>query len=194
MTVGSQPGSGGCENWRVLLADFAQLSRRARESRFGFAEFRNYPEVATLSWPDDVLEQWLYDHGSNDSFRNDYGDLDLRMIRWDVEIIPVSAFLDIPTGPSDADCIDKTALNPDHWIRVRDQGVHIGVSQCWVTHGTWKRWPILLDRRLLIAEGQGLQVVEGRTRVGILRGRYRLGQHVAERHLAWVGRRTGCAV
>ena len=33
-----------------------------------------------------------------------------------------------------------------------------------------------------------LQVVEGRTRVGVLRGRHRQGALVAERHLAWVGR------
>lgn len=177
----------------MLLSDLAPWSRRARESRFGFAEFRSYPEVAALSWPDDVLEQWLYDHGTNGSFLDDYSGLDLRTILWDVEAVPLQAFLDMPTGPSDAGYMDEVALNPDHWIRVRDQGVHIGVSQCWNAHGTWKRWPILLDRELLIAEEHGLQLVEGRTRVGILRGRHRLGQRVAEHHLAWIGRRTDCA-
>ena len=63
-----------------------------------------------------------------------------------------------------------------------------GVAQCWETHGTWKRWPILIDRRLLDPPESGLQVVEGRTRVGVLRGRHRQGILVAERHLAWVGR------
>ena len=33
------------------------------------------------------------------------------------------------------------------------------------------------------------QLVEGRTRVGVLRGRHADGLHVADTHLAWVGRR-----
>jgi hypothetical protein len=34
----------------------------------------------------------------------------------------------------------------------------------------------------------GLQVVEGRTRVGVLKGRHRKAYRVAALHLAWVGR------
>lgn len=58
----------------------------------------------------------------------------------------------------------------------------------WDVHGTWKRWPILIVRSLVDPDWTGLQVVEGRTRVGVLRGRSRLGLHIAERHLARVGR------
>jgi hypothetical protein len=174
----------------MLLSDVAELSRRARGSRFRFAEFRDYPEVAALRWPDDVLEQWLFDHGSNPSFLDDYSMLNLREVQWDVEIVAVDAFLDMPTGPSDTGYIKEIAREPDHWIQVRDEGDHVGVAQCWTVHGTWKRWPILLDRQLLTAQSRGLQVVEGRTRVGILKGRHQRGQHVAERHLAWVGRGT----
>ena len=172
----------------MQLSDISQLSRRARQSQFGFAEFRSYPEIADVDWPDDVIEHWLYDHGTNGSFLDDYRDLDLRRVLWAVEVVPVQEFLDMPTGPSDTGYIDEIALDPDHWIRSRDQGIHIGVSQCWNAHGTWKRWPVLLDRQLLINEEHGLQVVEGRTRVGVLRGRHRLGQRTAEQHLAWVGR------
>lgn len=71
------------------LSGITQLSRRARQSQFGFAEFRSYPEIADLDWPDDVIdvvEQWLYDHGAHGSFVNDYRDLDPRSIsvgaRW----------------------------------------------------------------------------------------------------------------
>lgn len=77
---------------------------------------------------------------------------------------------------------------------MRNRGIHIGVAQCWETHGTWKRWPILIDRRLLDPPESGLQVVEGRTRVGVLRGRHRQGTLVAERHLAWVGRSSAHGV
>jgi hypothetical protein len=74
-------------------------------------------------------------------------------------------------------------------VRVRTEGVHMGTSQCWKIHGTWKRWPILLDRELLEPAAEGLQVVEGRTRLGVLKGRARAGSRVAKQHLAWVGRR-----
>lgn len=64
----------------------------------------------------------------------------------------------------------------------------INVMLSWDVHGTWKRWPIILDRGLLASKKPGLQLVEGRARVGILRGRSQHGDFVADRHLAWVGR------
>ncbi|MGV9976509.1 hypothetical protein ACWDUH_02385 [Micromonospora wenchangensis] len=137
-----------------------------------------------------MLEQWLYDHSGNGAFLQDYGDIDLLRIDWNVEAISTKDFVRMPTGPSDGDCIDEYAQNPDHWINVRQYGVHMGVALCWETHGTWKRWPILMDRSLLGFSPAGLQVVEGRTRVGILKGRWREGALVARKHLAWVGRPT----
>jgi hypothetical protein len=114
--------------------------------------------------------------------------LDLSKIDWNIEVISVEELIEMPTSASDGDYIEDFAANPDHWVRVRNRGIHIGVAQCWETHGTWKRWPILIDRRLLDPPESGLQIVEGRTRVGVLRGRHRQGTLVAERHLAWVGR------
>jgi hypothetical protein len=170
------------------LSDFSSLAKESRDSTGGFSQFRRNPHSVALGWPDDVLEQWLYDHSDNGSFLEDYGGLDLTRLCWDVEVITVEELLTLPTGSSDAGCIDDFAADPDHWVRVRREGVHMGVSQCWEIHGTWKRWPILIDRQTLNPTDQGLQVVEGRTRVGVLKGRYRLGRRVADHHLAWVGR------
>lgn len=129
------------------------------------------------------------DHGDNGAFLRDYGKLDLSAVAWTVEATATQEFLAMPTGRSDGSCIDEYAADPNHWISVRQHGVHAGVSLCWATHGTWKRWPILVDRSLVDATA-GLQVVEGRTRVGILRGRHRENDRVAPQHLAWVGRPT----
>jgi hypothetical protein len=172
----------------MYLLGFSQLVRASRESATPFEEFRNYPQVIALQWPDDVLEQWLYDHAGNSSFLVDYEGVDLTRIRWDVEVIALGELARMPTGPTDDEYIDEIAADPDHWVRVREHGVHMGVSQCWEVHGTWKRWPVLIDRQLLIPPAKGLQIVEGRTRIGVLRGRHRQGSFVAERHLAWVGR------
>lgn len=172
------------------LSDFSKLARESRESKCGFWHFRDHPRSLALGWPDEVLEQWLYDHADNGSFLDDYGGIDLTTLQWNVEVIPLEELVLCPTGPSDAGCIEDFAADPDHWVAVRNMGVHIGVSECWEAHGTWKRWPILIDRQLLEPARQGLQVVEGRTRLGVLIGRHRLGRHVAQQHLAWVGRQA----
>ena len=172
----------------MYLADYAPLSRQCNENNSGLTFFKSHSIVSDLRWPDDVLEQWLYDHAAYGPFLHDYGAIDLSRLRWDVEAISTEEFTQMPTGPSDGDCIDEFAENPDHWINNRKYGIHQGVALCWQTHGTWKRWPILLQRSVLTSTATGLQVIEGRTRVGILKGRYRKGDFVSKNHLAWVGR------
>jgi hypothetical protein len=65
-----------------------------------------------------------------------------------------------------------------------------GVRERWEQEGTWIVPPLLIDRGLLAPPGVALEIVEGRTRLGILRGRMRDRQLVARRHQVWVGRRA----
>lgn len=172
----------------MYLADFTALATACRESGGGLTAFLRADLVRGLRWPADVAEQWLYDHSDKESFLRDYGDTDLSGITWHLETLRAVDITEMPTGHCDQGSIDQFAENPDHWIRVRNSGVHIGVAQMWELQGTWKRWPLLLDRKLLLPSEVGLQIVEGRTRVGILKGRLKDGDFVANRHLAWVGR------
>jgi hypothetical protein len=176
------------EKFRIRLADFTAIAAVCHTSEAGFAAFKMADAVRALGWPADVLEQWLYDHSDKGPFLRDYGIVDLSRICWSLDALKASDIATMPTGPSDGDAIDEYAANPDHWISVRNSGIHTGVAQMWELYGTWKRWPVFIDRSLLAPPGTGLQVVEGRTRVGILKGRLRQGTFVAERHLAWVGR------
>ncbi|GGY52647.1 hypothetical protein GCM10010384_68070 [Streptomyces djakartensis] len=89
----------------------------------------------------------------------------------------------MPTGASDAGCIESYAKNPGYWVERRPHKV----GQHWEEHGTWLRPPILVARRLLDSSDTGLQVQEGRTRVGVLRGRLRELLHVPPHHQAWIG-------
>src|ERR1700761_391272 len=139
----------------VNLAGLSDLSVACRESGTGFEGFRQDARVSSLGWPDDVVEQFLYDHAANGGFLVDYKDLDLSRTTWGVEVIPVEEFLVMPTGASDGGCMEEFAVDPDHWVRVRDRGVHVGVAECWRTRGTWKRWPILIERSLLDPPGSG---------------------------------------
>jgi hypothetical protein len=170
----------------MKLEDLSPLMKRRRAGglNYDYDRFRADPAVAPLQWPDDILEQFLYDHGDNAAFVNDYGSIDLREIRWQLETIPAADFHELPTGATDAGCIEEFAKNPVHWVTVRP----LEVGQHWEEHGTWLRPPLLIDRRLLDPSDSGLQVVEGRTRVGVLRGRLREGLSVASHHQVWVGR------
>lgn len=173
----------------AYLDDLSEPNTRAWEGLGGLQKFAESSACAGLRhWPIDVLEQWLYDHADHEPFRRDYGHLDLTQISWAVEPVPLCDLTTMPTGATEANAIEEFAANPEHWVKVRSSGCHLGVRECWEVHGTWKRWPILLDRSLLDSTQVGLQVVEGRTRVGVLRGRARRGLFVAPRHLVWVGR------
>jgi hypothetical protein len=156
---------------------------RREDGGLSFDRFRVDPALTLLQWPDDVLRQFLFDHGDNASFVRDYDSIDLCKITWRLETIPAADFCEMPTGASDAGCIEIFAENPVHWVEVRP----VEVGHHWKKHGTWMRPPILIDRRLLAPSNSSLQVLEGRTRVGVLRGRLRDGLHVATHHQAWVG-------
>lgn len=170
----------------MYLSDFTELAQRCREYGGGrLAEFLDADPVKELRWPDDVIEQWLYDHSGWGPFLTDYEHLNLSTIAWIDEMVPAEDFLTMPTGPSDGDAIEGYAENPDHWV---DSRRHLGVPQHWDAHGTWIRRPLLIERALLRPPASGLQVIEGRTRVGVLRGFLTRGRQVAGIHSAWVAR------
>lgn len=152
-----------------------------------FERFQLLPDIAALNWPPEVVRQWLWDHGDNDSFLRDYASLDLSLITWTLENVPVDHFLIMETGSSDGDCIEEYALDHHYWMALKSRAKP-AVRSAWEEEGTWLVPPIALERRLLEPSDTELQLVEGRTRVGVLRGRYRTGLHVAGAHRTWVGR------
>ncbi|MBX3196429.1 MAG: hypothetical protein KF727_15195 [Microbacteriaceae bacterium] len=143
------------------------------------------PEIAGLQWPADVVEQWPFDHAGNASFIEDYGHLDLTALDWTRELVPASQLVDIPTGPSDAEFLASVARLHRHYLGLRSQEIR----DAWEHRGTWLVPPILISRQLLGGGEPGLQVVEGRMRVGILQGRAADALNVAPALEAWVGRR-----
>ncbi|MFE4998966.1 hypothetical protein ACFRH4_48495 [Streptomyces mirabilis] len=181
--AGETPPEICCTQVDVKLTDLSPLMARREDGGLSFDRFRVDPALTLLQWPDDVLRQCLFDHGDNASFVRDYGGIDLRKITWRLEIIPAADFTEMPTGASDAGCIESFAENPVYWVEVRS----VEVGRHWEEHGTWMRPPILIDRLLLAPSNSGLQVLEGRTRGGVLRGRLRDGLHVASHHQAWAG-------
>lgn len=166
----------------MKLSDLRSLIATCRTEEFSYSQFRADPALTAVQWPDDVLRQVLFDHG--DHFLDDYGDLAPNGVTWRVETIPAADFHGMPTGKSDSGYIEHIAENPVWWVGCRP----LEARRCWEERGTWLQPPLLIDRSLLDPRDSGLQVLEGRTRVGILRGRLREELRVAPEHQAWVGR------
>ncbi|MTB70927.1 hypothetical protein GGG17_02855 [Arsenicicoccus sp. MKL-02] len=184
----------------MYIQDFKALSVRCIENFTGLREFLADPTVKALGWPDDVVEQLLYDHARNGALQMDYGHIDLNDLTWSRELVPTGEFLSMPTGPSDHDAIEQWAALHEYSVSNRERlshmtgnSRHAGIRAKWEEEGTWLRAPIVLDARVIGTARTGLQLVEGRTRVGVLRGRHRDGLPVAVEHWTWIGRRRSAA-
>jgi hypothetical protein len=142
------------------------------------------PEVASLDWPDDVLEQFLFDHGNKPGFVAAYGHLDLRDMRWRIRTFKAEELRQIGHGTY-FEHVEETRQNPRHWIgNWRGSGVDLG----WETIGSWRRPPVLIDGYCAQPAHNGLHVVEGHTRLGLLQGLIddgTIGAHTE--HRAWFG-------
>ncbi|WP_043425468.1 hypothetical protein [Arthrobacter sp. 162MFSha1.1] len=152
-----------------------------------FAIFLARPEIAALGWPAEVVRQWLWEFGDRGQFLDDYGAVPLDRVAWFLEEVPAAEFDTMPTGASEAGLIEGFAAQHRHWLTAKSR-YKPAVRADWEERGTWSVPPVLIDRSLLDPPGDGLQVIEGRTRVAILRGRRQDGLTTADRHLAWVGR------
>jgi hypothetical protein len=152
-----------------------------------YAELGSYlslPEIARLGWPDDVVRQWLFELGDNPHFLEDYGSIDLLGIRWTLDELTTDELGLLGTGASENGVLEENARLHAYWVSVRSADV----LESWEARGTWLVAPLLIARNLVSPHSSGLQILEGRTRVGVLRGRRRDGLEVAERHQVWVGR------
>ena len=171
----------------VFLVDLptADSDRNTVDRGGSLAEFIALPSIARLGWPDAVVEDWLFDHGAHEAFRNDYRDLDLSAIAWALEDVPSASLQGIRTGPSEQEFLTSVAKHHSHFLGLRREPIRDG----WERKGTWLAAPLLLDLKLMNRDEVSLQLVEGRMRVGILQGRLRGGFRVASTHKAWVGRK-----
>lgn len=169
-----------------MLDDLSTLLRAGENLAPGdaWAHFRSAPEVAMIGWPDDVAEQFLFDHGRKTSFIQMYGHLDLSGITWEVQSVSLADLLAV-TSATHLAHVEQVRLDPDHWIgnwraSRRDLG--------WSTIGTWRRRPVFLVGKLLEPPRAGLHLVEGHTRLGILRGLADQGRlNTGSRHEIWLG-------
>ena len=135
-----------------------------------------------LNWPDDVVEQFLFDHGTHPEFVSQYGQLDLRLLTWSLEPLRAAVLVRATVYPKFRQRIDSVAAALDYFATV------YGVRWGWLDKRTWLRAPVMMHGNLLQPGQADLHLVEGHTRIGALTGYLRVGLISAESiHYAWVG-------
>lgn len=152
-----------------------------------FHSFADDHRVRALGWPDPVVEQFLFDHGAKHEFLDQYGHLELEDLTWTVEALPASVLVDATCAEDFKRWFDECTLH----FRFRISTRPAPEQQRWAEQGSWMTPPLVMDRAWLGKESPGLHVVEGHTRIGILRGR--IAANVAEpdqTHAVYVCRRN----
>jgi hypothetical protein len=150
-------------------------------------------QALALPMPRDVLEQFVFDHGTKDEFQQQYGHLDLHALRWDLLSIRAEEILACSVYPDFSQWMktvaDRTRVVPgEGWNDVR---LPPATLKHWQDHHTWVRAPVML-RGDLVGSDRKLHLVEGHTRVGALRGLVESGVLPPSCvHLVWVG--EGCS-
>ncbi|MGP8896689.1 hypothetical protein, partial [Enterobacter asburiae] len=76
-----------------------------------------HPLIMQLGWPNDVVEQWLFDHAAHLAFHIDYGHIDLETLDWTLERLETPLLLDVPTGDSEVGAIEGWAKVHEHAVR-----------------------------------------------------------------------------
>jgi hypothetical protein len=142
-----------------------------------------------LPMPDDVLEQFVFDHGTKDHVQRQYGHLDLHAIRWEQLALPAFEILACSVYTSFTDFVEAVAdqtriVHAKGWA---DVCLSPWAANHWQRHGTWMRSPVLM-RGELAGSASALHLVEGHTRLGALRGLVESGElSPSSAHQVWVG-------
>jgi hypothetical protein len=144
-----------------------------------------------LPMPDDVLEQFVHDHGIRDEFQCQYGELDLHSIRWRIEPITAERLLSASIYPPFAKWVE-TVANRTRVVPAQGwTGVLLppGAARHWQQKRTWIRPPVFLSG-VVLRRDISLHLVEGHTRLGALRGLVESGMIAPTTlHEVWLGER-----
>jgi hypothetical protein len=170
----------------ITLHDLADLPRPGQAGALDVERFLADQRVASLGWPEPVVRQFLQEVGGKDEVLAVYGSLELDAVTWGLERLLAHDLRFYEADP-----------HPEWVVQVAEDHARV-LSQrsaderaAWEERGTWLTPPVLIDRELLDPPGEGLQIVEGRTRLGLLRGRMKDRRIVARRLEVWVGRPAG---
>jgi len=140
-----------------------------------------------LPMPDDVLEQFIIDHGHDPRFLDRYEQLDLYSLSWTKEMIQTARIVNC-TSKFDS-YVQDIAERHACATSLESAIFHSDARAFWAAHGTWLRPPVFLQSVFPAPDANHL--VEGHTRVGALIGFSRTPRPPVAPlacHECWIGR------
>lgn len=138
-----------------------------------------------LGWPDDVIYHVLVEHGHRQHIRDALEQVDLKRLAWTLECL-TAAELVLATHHPQKTWVESVAEDPEGVIKQKLEGDK--PFDMW-PGGTWARPPFFIDAALLEPPSEGLYLVEGHTRLGLLTGFVRRGGISEDsQHCCWVAR------
>jgi hypothetical protein len=174
----------------VRLRDFDKYPRPGEgvDPDESWRKFRHSAEALAINWPDEVLRQFVFDHGRLTEFEEQYGHLDLSKLCWQLRDVFVSQLVQASTHPELGGRSSDVAKDLSYYRTLyKESGVNLPDSTAWLVP------PVFVERSLISDNDDGqLHLVEGHTRLGFLRAMSASGSVSPDGyHLAWVG--TPCA-
>lgn len=139
--------------------------------------------------PLDVIAQLYADHGRKHDFQSQYGALDIAALKWTNVARTAEELLECCNFAEFTHWMNSVAqravdFHGKGWSCVDSRK---DVVKHWQTHQTWLRPPIFLAGEVM-GNAVSLRLVEGHTRIGLLRGLVKAGViEPSSRHEIWLG-------
>ncbi|MFB5640585.1 hypothetical protein ACEZEZ_02285 [Kluyvera ascorbata] len=139
--------------------------------------------------PEQIFKQ-IYCGLCNDSgFRNLYGHLDIKSLKWDLIDLHSSEFARIGMNATYPDYMHEVSEDYNCGDNFRIDGRE-KVTEHWLKFGTWDEPPMFIDRSLVSPGQTGLHLMEGHTRLGTLLGAMKYGfVELADTHQIYLATR-----
>ena len=142
-------------------------------SKSNFDEFKRMMVQAEIEAPEDVMFQFYFDHSKKEEFIEQYGDLDLKHLRWRFESRTASELKNATIYGWYERWVEDVAKRFDDNPTFEGAIIHHEkkeIVQHWNNGGTWKTAPIYIQHSAMERPGPGIHLVEGHTRLGNLKG------------------------
>jgi hypothetical protein len=157
----------------LRLADLDYLPRPG-SARANWGAFLAVCHEAGIWWPDRVIDEFLWSHGKNERFRRQYGHVDLPALVWELQSLTARELLASSFDEDLGGRVLDVAANP-HWYLAQ----YRPPDALW-GDDTWSQPPLLMPAGFLTPPKDGLHLVEGHTRLGVMRGLVELGELSAD--------------
>lgn len=149
-------------------------------------------EIAALlpSTPQEVIQQVYSDHGMKSEFQDQYGSLELSNISWEKVSLTAAEIAICAYNERFSSWFKNVEQRPAAFA---NQGwtcidTRRAVVDYWQSHKTWRVPPVFLCGAFLLSTHKELRLVEGHTRVALLRGLLSNGVISSDsKHEIWLG-------